>query len=178
MESVGLGIPNSWFITIIVAIVWLGVMLVYSPFADWLASRWTKKPPHLDSFRAIQKSKLKLIVGIVLAWIFGGILEELILRGIILKAVQSFLTTLIVASISTGLGIIIAAVCAFIIHFYQGLRAMIIIVQLSVLFGILFVVSGYNLWAVILCHGLYDTVAFIRFAKKKSKYSDHIKNDL
>jgi hypothetical protein len=23
-----------------------------------------------------------------------------------------------------------------------------------------------------LCHGLYDTIAFIRFANKKSKYSD------
>lgn len=28
------------------------------------------------------------------------------------------------------------------------------------------------LWlAVILCHGLYDTIAFIRFANKTSKYS-------
>jgi hypothetical protein len=43
--------------------------------------------------------------------------------------------------------------------------------QLSVLFGLLFVVSGDNLWAVILCRGLYDTVAFVRFANKSSKYS-------
>ena len=54
---------------------------------------------------------------------------------------------------------------------YQGLRAAIIVAQLSVLFGVLFVVSGHNLWAVMLCHGLYDTIAFIRFANKKSKYS-------
>jgi len=40
------------------------------------------------------------------------------------------------------------------------------------MFGVLFVISGYNLWAVMLCHGLYDTVAFIRFATKKSKYSN------
>jgi len=39
-------------------------------------------------------------------------------------------------------------------------------------FGVLFVVSGYNLWTVMLCHGLYDTIAFVRFANKKSKYSD------
>jgi hypothetical protein len=41
-----------------------------------------------------------------------------------------------------------------------------------VLFGVLFVVSGYNLLAVMLCHGMYDTIAFIMFANKKSKYSD------
>jgi len=33
------------------------------------------------------------------------------------------------------------------------------------------VVAGYNLWAVILCHGFYDTIAFVRFATGKSKYS-------
>ena len=37
--------------------------------------------------------------------------------------------------------------------------------------GILFVASGRNLWAVILCHGLYDTIAFIRFANRQSRYS-------
>jgi len=36
---------------------------------------------------------------------------------------------------------------------------------------LLFVISGHNLWTVILCHGLYDTIAFIRFATGKSRYS-------
>jgi hypothetical protein len=39
------------------------------------------------------------------------------------------------------------------------------------LFGLLFVLSGHDLWAVILCPGLDDTIAFIRFANKTSKYS-------
>jgi hypothetical protein len=47
----------------------------------------------------------------------------------------------------------------------------VIITQLSSLFGLLMVVSGYNLWAVIIGHCLYDTVAFIRFANGKSRYS-------
>ena len=54
-------------------------------------------------------------------------------------------------------------------HLYQGPRATVIVTQLSVMFGVLFVVSGYNLWAVILCHGMYDTVAFIRFASWEIK---------
>jgi len=54
---------------------------------------------------------------------------------------------------------------------YLGPRAMVIVTQLSALFGVLFVVSGHDLWTVILCHGLYDPVAVVRFAGKKSKYS-------
>jgi transposase InsO family protein len=45
------------------------------------------------------------------------------------------------------------------------------ITQLSLLFGVLFILSGPNLWAVILCHGGYDTVAFVRFASGKSRYA-------
>jgi len=68
-------------------------------------------------------------------------------------------------------GVCVAALGAGIVHLYQGLRAAIIITQLSIVFGVLFVLSGYNLWTVVLCHGLYDTIAFIRFASGKSKYA-------
>jgi hypothetical protein len=40
----------------------------------------------------------------------------------------------------------------------------------------LFVFNGHNFWAVFLCDGLYNTVAFIRFANKKSRYSQ-LEND-
>jgi membrane protease YdiL (CAAX protease family) len=75
---------------------------------------------------------------------------------------------------ATLIAVCAAAWGAGLIHLYQGLRAAIIITQLSV-FGCLFIVSGHNLWAVILCHGLYDTIAFVRFAKNKSKYSTNLR---
>lgn len=67
-------------------------MLAYSPLADWLATRWIDKPPTLESFRGIQQSRAKLIAGIVVAWMLGGILEELAFRGIVLKSVESLLS--------------------------------------------------------------------------------------
>ncbi|MFT3895878.1 MAG: CPBP family intramembrane metalloprotease [Anaerolineales bacterium] len=76
------------------------------------------------------------------------------------------------SSIATALAILIAAIGAGSLHSYQGPRAVLIITQLSILFGILFVVSGYNLWPVIICHGLYDTIAFIRFTNKTSRYAN------
>lgn len=172
LDELGLGIANSWLPTIGFALAWLGLMVAYTPLADRLATRWIDKPPTLELFRVIQQSKGKLIAGIVVAWVLGGILEELVCRGIVLKSVESLLTAWLIEPIATGVAICTAALGAGVIHFYQGPRAMVIVAQLSVLFGVLFVVSGYNLWTVMLCHGLYDTIAFVRFANKKSKYSD------
>jgi membrane protease YdiL (CAAX protease family) len=140
--------------------------------ADRLASRWFHKPPTLGTFRAIQESTVKLIAGIVVAWLLGGFLEELVFRGIVLKSVASLMGAWLAAPIAIAVAVCIAALGAGLVHLYQGPRATVIVTQLSILFGILFVVSGYNLLAVILCHGMYDTVAFIRFATGKSQYSN------
>jgi membrane protease YdiL (CAAX protease family) len=171
MHELGLTISVSWLRTIVFAVAWLALMLAYSPLADRLATRWVEKPPTLDAFRALQQSRSKLLMGIVVAWILGGFLEELVFRGIVLQSIEALVSAWLVAPMAAGVAVFAAAAGAGVIHLYQGLRAVLIITQLSILFGVLFVVSGYNLWAVILCHGLYDTIAFVRFANKKSSYS-------
>jgi uncharacterized protein len=171
MQKLGLSTSISWLSTIGFAVAWLAFMLAYSPLADRVATRLVAKPPTLGAFRMLQQSRGKLILGIVVAWVLGGFLEELVFRGIILQSIEALLSVWLVAPMATGIAVGTAAAGAGLIHSYQGLRATIIVTQLSVLFGLLFVVSGYNLWAVISCHGLYDTIAFIRFANKKSKYS-------
>lgn len=170
-DDLGLGTGRSWFQTIGFALAGLVVIVACSPLADRLASRWFPTPPTLKAFKAIQQSRMKLIAGVAAAWVLGGFLEELVARGIVLKSVETLLLAWITPPIATGVAICIAAVGAGAMHSYQGARAAVIITQLSILFGILFVISGYNLWVVMLCHGLYDTIAFVRFASKKSKYS-------
>jgi uncharacterized protein len=171
-SELGLGTPASWLSTLGYAAVGLAISLAYSPLADKLASRWFPKPPMLDSFRAVQRSRINLVIGIVVAWLLGGLLEELIARGIVLQSLEILLRAWLPPLLVTVLAILIAAIGAGLLHSYQGPRAVLIITQLSIIFGILFVVSGYNLWTVVLCHGFYDTIGFIRFANKTSRYTN------
>jgi membrane protease YdiL (CAAX protease family) len=177
LPELGMNRPVAWVPTLGWALAWLALMLAWSPIADRLATRLADKPPTLGAFRAIQESTIKLLAGIIVAWILGGFLEELIFRGIILRAVESALSGRVGQAWASAIAVLAAALGAGVIHLYQGPRAALIIVQLSVLFGVLFVVSGHNLWAVMLCHGLYDTIAFIRFANKSSRYSQYAEND-
>jgi len=171
-DTLGLGLPGSWLPGMGFAAAGLGVMVAYSPLADRLASRWVAQPPTLEAFRVIQQSRGKLIAGIAAAWVLGGILEELVARGIVLTSVETWLAPWLTAPVAAGAAVCTAALGAGVLHLYQGPRAAVIVTQLSVLFGVLYVASGHNLWAVMVCHSLYDTIAFVRFANKKSKYSD------
>jgi membrane protease YdiL (CAAX protease family) len=170
--SIGLAIPHPRWEPLAWALPWLGLMLAASPLADRLASLAFRKPPTLGAFRALQQSPAKLLGGIVVAWALGGLLEELVFRGVVLNGVERLLAGRLPDPAPAVVAILAAAAGAGIIHLYQGARAALIITQLSALFGALFVLSGHSLWAVIVCHGSYDTIAFVRFALKKSKYSD------
>lgn len=168
----GLTWRAPWWATIAWAAGWTALMFAWSPIADKIAERFYPKPPTLDAFKVIQQGLPQLIGGIVLAWIMGGFIEEFVFRGVVLNFTEAVLGPTIGTWPAAAIAIVIAALGAGLCHAYQGPRAMVIVTQLSVLFGVLYVVSGYNLWAAILCHGFYDTIAFIRFAMKKSKYSD------
>jgi uncharacterized protein len=170
-HSLGLTRPTSLLWTITLSIIWLLLMLAYSPLADKIATRFIAAPPTLNAFRALQQSKAKLVLGIIVAWILGGFIEEILLRGFLLQSFRTLLAPKLPAALATAIAICAAAALAGLLHLYQGMRAALIITQLSVLFGLLFILSGSNLWTVILCHGLYDTIAFVRFATKKSKYA-------
>jgi len=170
LGEVGLTLPSSWFVTIAWAAAWTALMVAYSPFADWMATKFFVAPPTLGAFRAIQESRAKLLAGIAAAWLLGGFLEELVFRGVVLRAVELGLA-MAPHWIATSAAVVVAAIGAAIVHCYQGPRAVVIIMQLSVLFGVLFVVSGHNLWAAMLCHGSHDSIAFVRFASGKSRYA-------
>lgn len=171
-KAVGLVPPKSWLFVIVLGIGWTVPMLLFTPLADRIATRFFARPPQLGAFRVLQESRLKLIAGIIFAWIVGGFLEELALRGVVQNGVQTLLAGLAPTLAVTTCAILAGATGAFVLHLYQGLRAAFIVAQLSVLFGLLFVLSGHTLWTQLLAHGLYDTIAFIRFAAGASKYSN------
>lgn len=168
LAALGLGAPASWPLTSAYAVAGLAALLAFSPVAHRIASAFLKTPPTLGAFRALQQSPVNLLLGIVAAWALGGVLEELVVRGLVLQAVEKGLGG---GPAASAAAIVVAAVGAGVAHLYQGPRAAAIVTQLSVLLGVVFVLSGHNLWAVMLCHGLYDTLAFVRFALGKSKYS-------
>jgi membrane protease YdiL (CAAX protease family) len=167
----GLDRPRSWLLTVAGAAAWLLLMLACSPLADAFARRRFPARPDLTAFDGVRRSKAMLLAGIVVAWLLGGILEELAFRGVVLTAVEAWLSPALPRPVAAAAAILAAAAGAAVIHLYQGARAVVVIAQLSAMFGVLMAVSGHNLWAVMICHGLYDTIAIIRYATGKSRYA-------
>lgn len=171
LNDFGLEPRAPWWASLVWAAGGTALMLAWSPAADRIASRFFPDPPTLSAFRAIQKGPLHLLGGIAMAWVLGGFIEELVFRGVVLNFTEALLGPKIGTWPAAAGAIALAALGAGLCHAYQGPRAMAIIAQLSALLGVLYVASGYDLWAAMACHGVYDTIAFVRFAMRKSKYA-------
>ena len=52
--------------------------------AEWIAMMYFAKPPTLNAFRELEKSRAKLTAAIVIAWILGRFLAERVRCGIVL----------------------------------------------------------------------------------------------
>lgn len=170
-DTFGLNRPRSWPFTVAGAVVWALVMLAYSPLADTLARKRFPEQPDLTAYDGLRRSRTMLLAGIAVGWLLGGFLEELAFRGVVLQAVEAWLSPVLPRPVAAAAAVLVAAAGAAVIHLYQGKRAVLIIFQLSALFGVLMVFGGHDLWAVMICHGVYDTVAFIRYANGTSRYA-------
>jgi hypothetical protein len=65
---------------------------------------------------------MKLIAGILVAWVLGGILEELAFRGIVLRSIELWLRAWLGVPIAAACAVWLAASGAGVIHIYQGSR--------------------------------------------------------
>src|SRR3569832_1664497 len=121
----------SWTLSA-AAVVWALLLLAVTPVADWIASRWIDKPPTLEIFRGRQQSRLKLVIGSLIAWVLGAFLEEFVFRGIVQQWLEQSLVTALPPLGATTVAVLVAAIGAGLLHLYQGVRAAVIITQLSV----------------------------------------------
>lgn len=169
-ETLGLD-KLDWILTGVLALGWWVLMITYGPLADQIASYWFG-PALPDSFVTLQQAKFKLIQEILIVCGLNVILEEVVMHGIVLPSTAAGLAQWLPAWAAVILAIGVSAVGTGIVHLYRGVREVFIVTQLSALLGIFYVISGYNLWAVILCHGLYETTVLARLIMQQLKSSD------
>lgn len=158
-SALGLGRPKSIPRTIGLAllatpvvkgIAWLAGYLVLQLMADGAE-------PDLSRFNALEGNLPLLLMSVASVWITAAFCEELLYRGFFLGRLSRVLggtrgawwSALAVTSVIFGL-----------IHMYQGWAGVFLTGFVGFLLGVVYLVSGRNLWVPILVHGLTNTVSF------------------
>ena len=157
--DVGMRRPKNWIKTIGIGI---GVALFLEALAWFVLvptmQRFGVQLPDLSRFESIRGNVPMLLIWLVVAWTTAGFGEEIIWRGFVMGRVARVLGDGKAAWVSS---LILTSVLFGLLHIYQGTFGVILTGVAGLVFGILYLASGRNLWAPIIAHGTTDTLSFL-----------------
>jgi membrane protease YdiL (CAAX protease family) len=159
-KAVGLRRPNSWWKTVALAVgaaavLQLGSEIMVGP----LASRLWPAPQHVS--QALASAGLgwkQALSALLLVWTFAAFGEELGYRGYLLGRAADVLGR---SNMAYFLAMVLVAVLFGFGHYYKGPAGVLDSTYSGLVLGCAYLLSGRNLCAAILAHGISDTFAVV-----------------
>jgi len=160
-RDVGLARFRGWGTTLLVGGICGVTMEVFELFVSQpLFMKWTGKAPDLDLFRALHGDIKWTLLAIVGAWTLAAFGEEMVFRGYLLNRIAGVFP--LKSHESTRAAWIIALVLSSAVfgaaHLGQGITGQLENALDGLLLGAIYLACGRNLGAVIVAHGITDTL--------------------
>ena len=158
-RTVGLRRPGRWITTIGVALVVAVAYQLLSEFVtEPLLERLTGERADLSDFRSLVGNLPAALGMLALVWTLAAFGEEMAYRGYVLERAAAlghhsraaYVVGMVVVSLLFGVG-----------HWYQGVAGVWGSAVSGLLFGVLYLKGGRNLWLPILAHGFSDTIGLV-----------------
>lgn len=158
-EAVGLNPPDSCLRTfglsiLVGSLIALTATIVIEP----LSERLTGSEHDLSALGTIRGNLKNTLVWIATAWLTAATLEELIFRGFMMRELAGLLGTSFAAHTFNILAI---SVIFGLAHWYQSKAGALSTGIISLVLGALFIWNDFQLWLLILTHGVIDTVGLL-----------------
>jgi membrane protease YdiL (CAAX protease family) len=155
LATVGLKAPHSWWRVLLHSVVVAGMVFILVLLIERAGYR-----RNLGQFNFVKGNIELTSYEIVYAFIAAGLYEEFIFRGFLLHRL---------AMMFGGGRAAWVTACVFqaglfgYAHAYQNPLGIVMTGAIGLIFGLLFLTSGRNLWTPIIAHGLYDASRFVLF---------------
>lgn len=128
--------------------------------AQMIAAQFVDQQIDLSRFQALHQNLPMLLIALASIWITAAFFEEIVFRGFLLGRLKDLFGSGFIAAVSA---VIMHAVLFGVLHMYQGVLGVITTGVVALIFGAFFLLLKRNLWALIIVHGLIDTISVIQF---------------
>lgn len=150
--------PGWWRLALIGVTVGVGYQFLSLYLVEPLTARLIGRLPDVSMFASLKGNVRLVLFYLAISWTLAAFGEEFVYRGYLLNRVaqlrgggrRAWLVSLGATAVVFGLG-----------HVYQGAAGVIDTGLFGLLFGVLYVLAGRNLWVAVIAHGVADTTAFV-----------------
>jgi membrane protease YdiL (CAAX protease family) len=162
-SEVGFARPASWPRTALAAVALYGaataaIVLVVYPLARTLGL----PPMRVDSFDGLRGNLPLLLAVLAMVWTTVAFGEEFVFRGFVQKGLAGALGGGTLPPLAVAaLAIVLQALAFGVLHAYLGSTGVLNATVVALVFGIGLHFTGGSLWALVIAHGMIDTVAMV-----------------
>lgn len=138
----------------------LGLFIFYAFVVVPGIEMLTRVPIDYSSMSQLEGNLETTIVWLLIVWATAGFGEEIIFRGYLMRQFVKFFGD---SKISLAINILI--ICGFFgyMHMQQGITGQLVVVIIGALLSIIFYVRKYDLWFMIMIHGIFNTIGILSF---------------
>lgn len=153
----GLFRPPSYFrMALIVLAAWLAISVILALVIPVL-TQWVPAPD-LSAAEFIKGNTAALVVTLIVAWTTAAFGEEIVFRGFLFVRLSEWFGPSRIAKVSALIG---QSILFGVSHFYQGISGVLITSVVGLLLGVAFTLGRRNIWAVVLAHGILDSISLV-----------------
>jgi len=160
-REIGMARPKSWLRTILLgfgtAAAALVMILVLTTIATNLPGTEIAEAD-MSRFNPLEGNLPLLITSVVLAWTAVAFGEEMLYRAFLINQLGILFQS---QRLRWTLSLIFSSIFFGLVHFYQGPLGIVLTGLTGLIFGLIYLKSNHNLWAVIIAHGLMNTFTFV-----------------
>jgi membrane protease YdiL (CAAX protease family) len=158
LRDLGLARPRSILRTIAFGVAAGIVLLLFAKLLlTPIVEALTGIPRDLSAFDFVRGDTAAYLALMPKIWIGAAICEEIIFRGFLIGRLEAAFGG--ASRAATGAAVLLSSAVFGAAHAYQGPTGMLITGVLGLLFAIVYVAAGRNLWLNIVVHGVYDTLS-------------------
>src|SRR5215831_6715154 len=158
-RPIGFERPSSWSRTVQIAVAAAVLRIVLGDYViEPLAGRFWPPPIAPAGADAITGNLVNALVALLIVWTFAAFGEEFSYRGYLLSRAAA------AAGGSTAahwIAVVLVAILFGFGHYYKGPTGIVDSGVAGLILGAAYMLSGRNLWAPVLAHGLIDTVGVV-----------------
>ena len=159
LAQMGLVPPDNWLSTVLLGVLLgSGLSLLSIILIGPLIERITRQPHDVSVAAGVRGNWKALLSWLVLVWGVAALAEEVLYRGFLMSQIIKLLGTGLPALV---LNVLITSIVFGLSHSYQGRSGPWSTGIIGACLGVMYVLSGLNLWLPILVHGMIDTVELI-----------------
>ena len=155
----GLREPESFKKTLYTFIILTIATLATALLSVYIAKKFFIKPEESTRFIELQGNLILTLWWILIGWLVGGLVEELMYRALLITALQRVLGD---TWFATTVAILIPGLIWAARHIYfKGAYGAVFMFFSSIIFGLCYILSKRNLWPNVFLHGLINSLGFI-----------------